>query len=140
MSHAVIVKMQDQRNLKKVARDLKLCRTIVRKIWKMFLETGSIANKRKSGRPPLLSVRGQRNLCNTTKKFPFLSLLELVQDPISYPNMSRSTIKRYLLRSGLNVSIGNPANIEDLWNLIVDEWNKIPYDTIQSLYSSMHML
>jgi len=35
------------------------------------------------------------------------------------------------------VSKGNPANKENLWNLIVDEWNKIPYDTIQSLYSSM---
>ena len=36
-----------------------------------------------------------------------------------------------------NVSIGNPANKEDIWNLIMDEWNINPYDTIHSLYSSM---
>jgi len=99
--HAFIVKMQDQPNLKKVARDLKLCRTTVPKIWKKFLETRSIADKRKSGRPPLLSISGQRNLCNTAKKFPFLGPLELVQDSTSYPNISRSTIKRYLRKSGL---------------------------------------
>ena len=64
------------------------------------METGSIADKRKSGRPPLLlSVRGQRNLCNTAKKFPFLGPLKLVQGSTSYQNMSRSTIKRYLSKS-----------------------------------------
>ena len=93
--HAFIVKMQDQPNLKKVARNLKLCRTTMQKIWKKILETGSIADKRKSGRPPLLSVRGQRNSCNTAKKFPFLGPLELVQCSTNYPNMFRSTIKRY---------------------------------------------
>ena len=44
--HAIIVKMQDQSNLKKVARDLKLCRTTVQKIWKKFLEQDSLRIRR----------------------------------------------------------------------------------------------
>ena len=70
-------------------------------ILKKFLETGSIADKRKSIRLPLLSVRGQRNLCNTAKEFPFLGPLELMQGSTSYPKMSRITIKGYLRKSGL---------------------------------------
>jgi len=140
VSHAVIIKMQDQSNLKKVARDLKLCRTTVQKIWKKFLVTGSIADKRKSGRPPFLSVRGQSNLCNTTKKFPFLGPLELVQGSTSYPNMSRSTIKNYLRKSGLIDRIAakklmltkKHMRCRLLWckaysNFMADMWSKIMF-------------
>jgi len=149
---SVIVKMQDQPNLKKVARDLKLCRTTVEKSGRSFLETVSIADKRKSGRPPLLSVRGQRNLCNTAKRFPFLGPLELVQGSTNYPNMSRSTIKRYLRKLGLigRIAAKKPMLTKKhmrcrlLWskaysNFTADMWSKVMFsDESQIQKYSMH--
>ena len=54
--HAVICKMQEHMNIKKVAKDLHLCRSTMRNIWKKFLETGSISDKKKSSRQPLYNV------------------------------------------------------------------------------------
>jgi len=150
--HTIIVRMQDQPNLKKVARDLNLCRTTVRNIWKKFLETGSISDKRKSGRPPLLTGRGQRNLCVLAKKFPFLGPLELLQGSTSYPKMSKSTIKRYLRKSGLfgRLAAKKPMLTKQhmrkrlLWckaysNFTEDMWSKVLFsDESQIQKYSMH--
>ena len=91
--HAVICKMQEHTNIKKVAKDLHLCRSTVRSIWKKFLETGSISDKKKSGRPPLLSESGRRNLS--------MLAFNLLQGSTCYPKMSRSSIQRYLRKPGL---------------------------------------
>ena len=36
-----------------------------------------------------------------------------------------------------NVSRGNSTNKDELWDLILQEWNKISNDVIHSLYRSM---
>ena len=76
--HAIIFKMQEHTNIKKFAKDLHLCRSMVRNIWKKFLETGSISDKKKSGRPPLLSERGSLNLSMLAKKFLFCDTFDFV--------------------------------------------------------------
>jgi len=95
LRHAVICKMQEHTNIKKVATDIHLCRSTVRNIWKKFLETRSISDKKKSGRPPLLSELGRRNLSMLAKKFPFCGSFDLLQGSTCYLEMSKSSIQTY---------------------------------------------
>jgi len=99
--HVVIYNMQEYTNIKKVAKDIHLCRSTVRNIWNKFLETGSISDKKKSGRPPLLSERGMRNLSMPAKKFFCCGPFDLLQESTCYPEVSRTSIQRYLQKSGL---------------------------------------
>jgi len=99
--HAVICKMQEHTNIKKVAKDLHLCRSTVRSIWKKFLETEFISDRKKFGRPPLLSERGRRNLSMLAKKFLFCGPLNLLQGSTCYPEMPKSLIQRYFRKSDL---------------------------------------
>jgi len=101
MRYRVIIKMQEEANQKKVARDLNMCRCTVRKIWLKFLKTNTVSDLKKSGRPCLLSERGHRDLVILAKKSPFCGPLQLVEGSKCYPSMCRSTIQRYLRKSGL---------------------------------------
>ena len=84
----VLCKMQVHTNIKKVTKDLHLCRSIVRNIWKKFLETGSISDKKKSGRPLILSERGRQNLSTLPKMFPFCGPFDLLQGSTCYQRCS----------------------------------------------------
>jgi len=57
--------------------------------------------KKKSGRTPLLSEIGRRNLSMLAKKIIFCGSFDLLQGSTCYPEMSRSSIQRYLRKSGL---------------------------------------
>ena len=51
LRHHVIIKMKEEANQKKVARDLNMCISTVWKIWLKFLKTKTVSDLRKSGRP-----------------------------------------------------------------------------------------
>jgi len=65
--------MQDGSNLRKVPRELNICKTSVRNIRNKFWDTGSVVDKSRSGRPPKCSERDTRLLSLNATKEPFLS-------------------------------------------------------------------
>jgi len=115
LSYYVILKMKEEVNQKKVTRDLYKSRCTVRKIWLNILETGTVSiikqKRKKMGRLCLLSERSHRDLIILAKKFPFCGQLQLLEDSKFYPSMSRSTIQRYLRKSGF---FGSKAAIKPL--------------------------
>ena len=90
--YPVILKMKEEVNQKKVARELNMSRCTVRKIWLKFLKTGTVSDIRKSGRPCLLSEMGHRDLVILTKKSSLCGSFQLLESSKCYPNLSKSTI------------------------------------------------
>lgn len=86
---------------RKVARDLKIGQTTVRWIWKKYLETGSIENKMRSGRPQKLNVMQERILCRNSRRYPFNTAREVYNDSMGLPSISVCTARRYLRRNNL---------------------------------------
>ena len=75
----VTLKMKEEVNQKKVARDFNMSRCIVWKIWLKFLKTGTVSDIRKPDRPCLLSERGYIDLVIPVKKSYFCGLLQLLE-------------------------------------------------------------
>jgi len=140
LRHHVIIKMKEEANQKKVGRDLNMCISTVRKIWLKFLTTKTVSDLRKSGKPCLFSERGHRDLAILAKKSPFCGPLQLLEGAKCYPSMCRSTIQRYLRKSGL---LGRKAAKKPMltkqhtkrrfaWskayaNFTVDTWSKVMF-------------
>jgi len=83
-----IVKMfQTGKNQSNFSRALNIGRTTVRKVWLKFQGTGSVSDKKRSGRPKILSERQTRLLTRTSRKDPFRTsrecyrTVELIQVP-----------------------------------------------------------
>ena len=64
----VVGKMQDGSSLRKVSRELNICKTSVKNIWNKFRDTGSVVDKSRSGRAPQRSKRDTRLLSQNAKK------------------------------------------------------------------------
>jgi len=45
----IVGKMQDGSSLRKVSRELNICKTSVRNIWNKFRDTGSVVDKSRKG-------------------------------------------------------------------------------------------
>lgn len=84
-----------------ISRALNIGRTSVRKVWLKFLQTGSVADKKKSGRPKKISGKEIRMLTRTSKKNPFLTAAEVLDESGIDKDVTLRTIQSYLSRSGL---------------------------------------
>jgi len=68
----VVAKIQGGASQRDVEKELGICRSNVRKIWKKFLNTGAVSDISRSGRPMKSSEMDRRLLVIQAKKAPFL--------------------------------------------------------------------
>jgi len=101
----IVGKMQDCSSLRKVSRELNICKTSVRNIWNKFRDTGSIVDKIRSGRPPKCSVRDTILLSRNAKKEPFLSAHNLGVQSNLISTVSVRTLGRFLHKSSLSARV-----------------------------------
>ena len=73
LRNLIIERIQDGATQKQVSRELKICQSSVRKVWIKFLDTGSVLDKKRSGRHKKCSEKYRRLLCRQAKKEPILS-------------------------------------------------------------------
>lgn len=97
----MVMKMNDGKRQIDVATELKISSTTVRRIWKRYMETGSTNDRARSGRPLKTSERERRNICITSKKFPFLTSTEVKNKVYMQNTISNRTVSRILWKAGL---------------------------------------
>lgn len=97
--HSMIEGISSQR---KIAVDLEISRRSVQEIWKKYCETGSIANRKRCGRPPSTTLKERRALVIFSKRSPFSTAKMLQKSWSSDKNVSLTTVKRILRRYGLH--------------------------------------
>ena len=68
----VIAKIQDDPSQTQVSKDLGIYRSSIQNIWLEFANTGSIADRPRSGRSMKSTERDLRRLCMEANKTPFL--------------------------------------------------------------------
>ena len=60
---AIVNKMCTGLSIREAARQLAVCHTSVRNVWRRYLDTGDTKDRPKSGRPNKMFKREQRILC-----------------------------------------------------------------------------
>lgn len=84
-----------------VSRSLGVSRCAIQAIYKKFVDTGSVENKVKMGRPQRTSLREKRTLIRLSRQNPFLSAVQLKNNWKTEHSVSTSTVKRILRKYGL---------------------------------------
>jgi len=123
-------------------------------VWKKYLETGSIVDKNRKGRPTAVSPRGQRTIkrmCTANRYLP-VSSIAVTYNSYTSENVSHSTVQRILKRYGLRSykAVKKPflnlsqrrkrvtwANTFSTWN--IKKWGAVVFSdecVIQSLPST----
>ena len=97
----VVAKIQGGASQRDVVKELEICRSSVRKIWKKFLNTGTVSDICRSGRHMKSLERDRRLLLIQAKKEPFLSAQVLSKASNLIPKVFVITVRRYLRKSGL---------------------------------------
>ena len=97
----VIRKMEKENNQREVSRKLKINQSTVRKIWLKYLETGTIEDKIKSGRPKILTEREERVMCRVSKQNPFDTASEVYARAKLDKQLSVCSVRRYLRNNSL---------------------------------------
>ena len=75
-----------------LSRLLGISQSSINYVWKRYLETGSLENRQKSGRPRKTTERDRRKICNTSKKNPFLTAKEVYDEAGELPKMSMCSV------------------------------------------------
>lgn len=97
----IVDRMQNGLSQSDVSKQLEIGQTTVRKIWLKFVDTGSIDNRPRSGRPMKTTIRERRSLCRLSKKDPFKTSNQLHQDSNLTQTISARTVRRVLNKSNL---------------------------------------
>jgi transposase len=97
-----------------IARTLNIGRTTIRKVCLKFQETGSVFDKKRSGRPKKLTERDTRILCRTSTQDPFRTARQVIMASGINTTASIRTIQSYLTNCGL------PGRIAERKTLISD--------------------
>jgi len=111
----VVRKMLDGQTQVNVAKDLNIGRTTVRYIFQKYMKTGKIVDAKRNGRPLKTTERERRLLCRTSKMNPFWTAREVWNASRSMPNVSLTTVKRYLRQNNL---LGRVAARKPLLNAL----------------------
>ena len=98
-----------------VARNLNLGKTTVRYIWQKYIKTGDVSDAKRSGRPMKTTIRERRFLCRISKKNPFLTAREVLNQANLLGKVSVCTVKRYLCKNNLH---GRVASKKPLLNSV----------------------
>ena len=86
---------------RKVALSLNCTHSTIQKLWRKFINTNSIENLPKSGRPVKTTIREQRLLTSMCKKDPHKTTRELQSEWNTENEVSISTTKRILRKYNL---------------------------------------
>jgi len=98
----VVSKILDGCSQVSVAKELKIHQTSVRYIYQKFLKTGEVADAKRTGRPWKTTERQRRLLCKTSRNNPFLTAREIWTEAGIMPEVSLTTVKRYLRQNNLH--------------------------------------
>ena len=71
LRNLIIESIQDGATQRQASRNLKICQSSARKVWFKLLDTRSILNKKRCGRPKKCSEKDRKLLCRQDKKEPF---------------------------------------------------------------------
>ena len=97
----IVDEMKNKKSQRQVAEEFGVSRRSVQEIYKKFLNTTSVADRYRSGRPAKTTLRERRHLIIMSKKKPFQSSTILQKKWISRETISNSTVKRILRQYGL---------------------------------------
>lgn len=97
----IVEGIKDGKSQRAIAKIEKINQCTVRKLWIKYMDTGSVFDRVKSGRPRKTSVRDERLLCILSKKSPFKCAPDLHKDACLEGKCSISTVKRILIKYGL---------------------------------------
>jgi len=98
----IVRKLKNGIGQRETSRNLEIPRTTVQNVWKRFLQTGTVDDKEKTGRPTKFSQRDRRKLYFESRRHPFFTAREVLRCAGDMPNMSIWTARRILRRFGLH--------------------------------------
>ena len=108
--------LKSEKNQRQVAKDLRISRCAVQNIQKKYVESGTIDDLPKCGRPPKNSQRSERQL----KTNPKLTAGELQNEWNGYEPVSIWTVRGILRKYGLFGRIADVVHISARSKLKID--------------------
>jgi len=101
MRQEVVDRMLMKKTQSEVSRELGISQPAVRAIWFKYLNTGSIKNLNRSGRPLKTTEKERRLIGRISKKSPFLTARQIGNELGIYSKVSIYTVRRVLRNCGL---------------------------------------
>ena len=99
--YSIINRKEDGKSLREISRIEMLNYTTVRNIWLKYMDTDSVLDRQKSGRPTKLSEREQRKLCLCSRRDPFKCAPELRDEADLANKCSIRSVQRILCKNNL---------------------------------------
>lgn len=101
MRQLIVDKLEEGKSQMHVAKELNLGKSTVQSIWKKYIDTGSVKDRVRSGRPRKTTEHERRILCRESKKNPFYCAARLKNEVKFKEEISVVTVRRILCNEGI---------------------------------------